>query len=216
MLIAIQVQSSAVLLFFISLLELLFLIPVVIYTKKKHLNFAQYLKESFIKKESRKNQIIFTTASISIAIVMIFVGSLIIFLQTTLINMSLGESALQEAISNLNEFTIIQPTAFDVIIYGIACFFTIAFNEECFFRGLLDRKMPFSRRVNVVLSSFFFSIYHLVTTFDLFSILYMFLYYFIWGLVLSLEYLACKEQLLFPIITHGLFNLLLFLLFYLT
>lgn len=212
MILSIQLQSSATFIFFISLLEFLFLIPVAIYTRKKKIGFMHYLKESLFKQEPAKNQFIFTIFSISIAIAMIFIGSWIIFLQSSLISLMLGESALQEAASNLNQFTIIQPTIFDIFIYAIACFFTIAFNEENFFRGFLDRKMPFSRRRNIVLSSFFFCIYHLLTTFDLYSILYMFLYYFIWGIVFSLVYLACKEQLLFPIITHGLFDLLLFLL----
>ncbi|HME54637.1 MAG TPA: CPBP family intramembrane glutamic endopeptidase [Candidatus Lokiarchaeia archaeon] len=184
----------------------------VIYTRKKKISFVQYLKESLIKQEPRKNQLIFMIISIILAFAMIFVGASIIFLQSRLISLFLGESALQEASSNLNQFIVVKPTILDIFIYGIACFVTIAPNEELFFRGFLVKKMPFSRSRNVLLSSIFFSVYHLLTTFDLYSILYMFLYYFIWGIVFSLIYLGCKEQLLFPIITHGLFDLLLFLL----
>jgi len=213
MLIAIQLQFSAVLLLCFSFLEFLFLIPVVLYTRKKKIKFGQYLKVSLKKNENGKNQAFFTIMSILVAFAMIFVGFAIILVQNMIISL-ISESALEEATSNLNEITVVQPTIFDIFIYGIACFFTIAFNEEQFFRGLLDRKLPFSRRKNVLLSSIFFAVYHVVTTFDVYSILYMFLYYFTWGIVLSLIYRVCKDQLLFPMITHGLFDLLLFLLTY--
>lgn len=212
MLLAIQVNGSALLFLLISLFEFLFVLPVVIYTRKKKLNFSEYLKSILYKSVPAKFFLLFIALSIAIAFMMIFIAPLIIFIQQQLIVLVFGISALQDAISNLNIFNIVSTSVFDVIIYAVTSFLTIALNEELFFRGFISTILQWSSKKKIFFSSILFGVYHLLTTFNIYSMLYMFFYYFLWGIVLALEFHACKNQLIFPVVTHGLFNFLLFLL----
>ncbi|MHA1748497.1 MAG: CPBP family glutamic-type intramembrane protease [Promethearchaeota archaeon] len=79
-----------------------------------------------------------------------------------------------------------------------------------FFRGLLHEIKIFSRLRKAVFSSTIFSLYHVLITFNFFTYFYYFFYYFVFGMILELELKICDDQLLFSIITHGLFNFIVF------
>ncbi|MHA1753741.1 MAG: lysostaphin resistance A-like protein [Candidatus Helarchaeota archaeon] len=153
---------------------------------------------------------IFILVSISIAISMIIIAPYIIYLSEILFLIVFGEELLQQAQENLNEFITIIQNPLDVFLIIIMCFFVIALSEELFFRGFLQDSIKSSKKWRTILSAIFFSLYHLITSFNLYSVIYMFGYYFIWGIILSLEFYFCRKQLIFPILTHGLFDLITF------
>jgi membrane protease YdiL (CAAX protease family) len=212
MMLAIVVNGSSITIFFLSLLEFLFIIPSVIKSRRNKAPFLAFLKGAIYKHGQGKKGVLLVIASVGIAIGMLVIGPLLISVQEILISAAFGEPALQQARENLNQFVIVQPGLVDVMLYSVTSFLIIALNEELFFREFLQRVIGRSRGTNAMLSAAIFTVYHLVTTMNLFSIVYLGTYYFVWGLVLSFEYYASNEQLLFPIMTHGLFNLLLLIL----
>jgi membrane protease YdiL (CAAX protease family) len=209
---AIKIESAVIIIFLFSLFEILFLVPIILYTKYNKLNTKKYFKEliypQYLKK---KNSLVYTLFSIDIALIMIFIAPyIILFLKNSFI-FFFGSEIFQQAQENLNEFTLIIQNPYEYILIFIMTFFVIGLNEEIFFRGFLLKSVELSKKYRILLSSIFFSVYHLITSFNVYSFLYMFLYYFIWGLILSIEFYACKKQLIFPVITHGLFDFLLYL-----
>ncbi|MHA1696866.1 MAG: CPBP family intramembrane glutamic endopeptidase [Candidatus Helarchaeota archaeon] len=207
---AIKIEDSVIMLFLFSLFEFLFFIPILIYTLIKKRNFSQYIKNLIYNNLKNKKTPIFILVSISIAISMIFIAPYIIYLSEILFLIVFGEELLQQSQENLNEFITMIQNPVDVFLIIIMCFFVIALSEELFFRGFLQDSIKSSKKWRIILSATFFSLYHLITSFNLFSIIYMFGYYFIWGIILSLEFYFCRKQLIFPILTHGLFDLITF------
>ncbi|MHA1268494.1 MAG: CPBP family intramembrane glutamic endopeptidase [Candidatus Helarchaeota archaeon] len=208
----IKIESTVIIIFLISLIEFVFLIPIYIYLKHKKLNSKKYFKDIFIIKLKSRQNIIYCLLSYNIAIAMIFIAPyIIIFLRNSLIYF-FGTSALQQAQENLNEITFVIQNPLEIIIIVIMSFLIIGLNEELFFRWFLLKVMKLPRNWKIITSSFFFSLYHLITSFNIYSFIYMFLYYFIWGLILSIEFYICKKQVIFPILTHGLFDFILYLL----
>ncbi|NMC05854.1 MAG: CPBP family intramembrane metalloprotease [Candidatus Lokiarchaeota archaeon] len=161
--------------------------------------------------QGKKNAFL-SLASVGISFGMLILGSMLIRLQEIVFSAVFGEAALQQARDNLNQFVIVQPSFMDVVIFGATSFLVIALNEELFFRAFLLRVAGPSRVGGSLISASLFAAYHLVTSMSVYSIVFMVPYYFSWGLVLSAEYLASGEQLVFPILTHGSFNLLLLML----
>ncbi len=212
MMFAIVVHGSSITILLISFLEFLFMIPYTIYLRKKRIPFLPFLKGMLYKPGRGKKGVLLTLGSVGISFGMLIIGSVLIRIQEIVIMTIFGEPAFQQAQGNLNQFVVDQPGIVDIILYGGISFFIIAFNEELFFRGFLHRVLGRSKRINTVLSAVLFAAYHLVTTMNAYSFVYMSPYYFVWGIVLSIEYYTSNEQLFFPIITHGLFNLLLFVL----
>jgi membrane protease YdiL (CAAX protease family) len=212
MMLAIVVHGSSITIFLLSLLEFLFMIPSVIKSRRKKEPFLPFLKGTIYKPRQGKKDVLYAIASVGIAIGMLVIGPLLISMQEILIKVAFGEPALQQARENLNQFVIVQPGIVDVILYSVTSFLIISLNEELFFREFLQGVIGRSRGTNALLSAAIFAGYHLVTTMNVFSLVYLGTYYFVWGLVLSMEYYASNEQLLFPIMTHGLFNLLLLIL----
>lgn len=209
---AIKIESAVIIIFLLSLLEILFLVPIILYVKYNKLNTRNYFKELLYPHNLKKrSSLIYTILSIDIALIMIFIAPyIILFLKNSFI-FFFGSELFQQAQENLNEFTLIIQSPFEYILIFIMTFFIIGLNEEIFFRGFLLKAIEFSKKYKILLSSIFFSVFHLVTSFNIYSFLYMFAYYFIWGLILSIEFYACKKQLIFPILTHGLFDFLLYL-----
>jgi membrane protease YdiL (CAAX protease family) len=212
MMLAIVVQGSSITIFFLSLLEFLFMIPSVIKSRRNKVPFTTFLKGAIYKPGQGKKDVLLAITSVCVALGMLVIGPLLINLQELVIKATFGELAIQQAQENLNQFVIVQPGLVEVMLYSVTSFLIIALNEELFFREFLQRVLGRSRGTNALLSAAVFTGYHLVTTMNVFSLIYLGTYYFVWGLVLSLEYYASDEQLLFPIMTHGLFNLLLLIL----
>lgn len=209
---AIKIESAVIIIFLLSLLEILFLVPIILYIKYNKLNTKKYFKELLYHHNlKKKSPLVYTFLSIDIALIMIFIAPyIILFLKNSFI-FFFGFEIFQQAQENLNEFTLIIQSPYEYILIFIMTFFIIGLNEELFFRGFLVKSIEFSKKYKIILSAIFFSVYHLITSFNVYSFLYMFLYYFIWGLILTLEFYVCKKQLIFPILTHGLFDFLLYL-----
>ncbi len=206
----IKVESSVLVIFLMSLFELLFLIPTLIYAKLRKKGLKKYLGKFFKINYKSKTNLVLGIFSISIALNMIIWAPLIItFLRNSFIFI-FGPELFQQAEQNLNEFIVIIQYPSDFILLFIMNFLVIALNEELFFRGFLIDALKTRKNMRILFSSIFFSIYHLITSFNIYSFIYMFLYYFIWGLILSLIVYVSKNKLIFPIITHGLFNFLLY------
>jgi len=207
----IKIESSTSTIFLFSLLEFIFLLIIFIYVKSKKLNFKKYIKTLLYTKLKKPITIIYILSSISIAIIMYFIAPFIIFLLHYSFIFFFGQELYEIAVSNQNEIIILIQTPFDIFLIFIMCFFIIAINEEYFFRGFLLKEIKLSKKWSSLLSAIIFSLYHLVTSFNIFTIILMFLYYFIWGLILNIQLFLCKNQLIFTILTHGLFNFLVYL-----
>ncbi|MBD3230822.1 MAG: CPBP family intramembrane metalloprotease, partial [Candidatus Lokiarchaeota archaeon] len=199
---AIQIHGSVIAIFLFSLLEILFMIPIFIYIKYYKLETKNYIKDLiFINGLKSRKTFIYIFLSIAIALGMIFIAPyIILFLKNSFI-FFFGSSAFEQAEENLNEFIFTIGNPIDILLVFIMSFFLIALFEELFFRSFLLNSMKLSKNWKMILSSVFFSVYHLITSFNIYSFIYMFFYYFIWGILLCIEFYACKKHLIFPIIT---------------
>lgn len=211
---ALQIQGSVLKIFLFSLLEILFIIPIIIYIKYYKLETKNYIKDLiFINGLKNRNTFIYIFLSIDIALGMIFIAPyIILFLKNSFI-FFFGSSAFEQAQENLNEFIFTIANPIDILLDVIMSFFIIALFEELFFRSFLLNAIKLSKKWKIILSSTFFSIYHLITSFNIYSFIYMFFYYFIWGILLCIEFYVCKKHLIFPIITHGLFDFISFFIY---
>ncbi|MHA1560901.1 MAG: lysostaphin resistance A-like protein [Promethearchaeota archaeon] len=95
-----------------------------------------------------------------------------------------------------------------IIIGVIVIFITVAFAEEFCFRGVLLKEFNHKNKVfGVILSSFLFMLFHVMPGIVPWSTFLTFwLYYFSFGVLLSLVTIFQKGDLIVSIIAHGTFN----------
>ena len=106
-----------------------------------------------------------------------------------------------------------------LIISGVIVQFgVVALSEEFCFRGVLLKELNHkSLPLGILLSSFFFMIYHIlpgvvpIQTTLVFSV-----YYFVFGLLLSFSALIQKQDLITAIVAHGTFNSILWVMQYIS
>ncbi len=207
---SIQVQANATLFFLFGTLEFLFIIPVWLHARKKGTTLKKHLSEMLWKGEMRSTQAFMLAASIAIAFLMLLLAPTIIQALDTVIIFFFQEEGLQQARDGANYVTVSDFSGpGDVILVVIVQFAFVAFNEELFFRGFLVDVIHLPPAARLLISSGCFALYHVVSSFNLFTIMHITVYYFTWGIVLVFQRWMGKGQLLFPIITHGLFNVLL-------
>ena len=95
-----------------------------------------------------------------------------------------------------------------IIVGVIVIFVTVAFAEEFCFRGVLLKEFNHKNKVfGVILSSFLFMLFHVMPGIVPWSTFMTFwLYYFSFGVLLSLITMFQKGDLIVSIVAHGTFN----------
>ena len=212
MLFGIQVSGSAITILLFSFLEFAFLLPIFLYCKDKQIAFHSYVKKQLYKPFSRRKTIENLIYAIIFCIAMLLFSSFIITGTAIAINIIFGEWATIVAVENANSINISEPGDLDIFLYATISFCIVAPCEELFFRSFLLHEPGLSLRSRVIVSTFSFYVYHVFASFNIFTFLLYLPYYTVWGFLLCIQqvYIA-KYRTLFPIITHGLFNFLLFL-----
>jgi len=103
-----------------------------------------------------------------------------------------------------------------IIVGVIVIFVTVAFAEEFCFRGVLLKEFNHKNKVfGVILSSFLFMLFHVMPGIVPWSTFMTFwLYYFTFGVMLSLITIFQKGDLIVAIFAHGAFNSLIWIIRY--
>ena len=103
-----------------------------------------------------------------------------------------------------------------IIVGVIVIFVTVAFAEEFCFRGVLLKEFNHKNQVfGVILSSILFMLFHVMPGIVPWSTFLTFwLYYFSFGVLLSLTTIFQKGDLIVSIVAHGTFNSIIWILMY--
>jgi membrane protease YdiL (CAAX protease family) len=196
-------------------LELLFvLIPAYISSKIEKKSFKTLLFEmGFQKNDEILVKII---AGLSIGVIFFFLGPFIlIFFQYIILENLLGAMFIAEGQEGVINTIPIQPNLIQIIILVILQIIIIGPCEEAFFRGFILKKLNFKVKIvySVIISSIFFSLYHvppflvpLSTTITYFG------YYFVFGILLAYIFIFFDYSLIPCSISHSCLNVLLLLL----
>ena len=213
---AISLGIDPNILILISFTEILFvLVPSLIAAKIEKTPFIVEVKElGFNVKNSKlKNIILKICAGMVIGIFFFFISDfLLTFYIRFIIQNLFGAQFIEEGIGNAISTSPVNPNfiqlslliAFQIIVIG-PC-------EEAFFRGFVIKKSKNKVKLiySIIFSSFLFTIYHVPPFLVPFTtIITFFGYYFTFGILLSLVFVAFKGSLLPSSIAHSSLNILL-------
>jgi membrane protease YdiL (CAAX protease family) len=210
MILAIQVASTSEFIFLLSLLELCYLVPSILVARRRSIPLREYVKTVVFRGMHVREICTRAILAISLAILLFFLVPYFITGLALFIKVALGATALQTAQQNLNSFTVVAPGPLDAMFFALTSV-VVGVCEEFFYRDFLFQVSKLSKRKNVLISAALFSIYHIITTFNVYSFLYLVAYYFVWGVILAIEKIKLRNALIFPIITHALFDFLTYL-----
>ena len=213
---AINLGQDPNILILISFAEILFiLVPSLIAAKIEKTTFTVEVKKlGFIVKNPKlKNIILKIFVGILTGIFFFFISDLLLtFYMRFIIQNLFGAQFIEVGISNAISTQPINPNfiqsslliAIQIIIIG-PC-------EEAFFRGFVINKSKNKIKLiySIILSSILFAIYHVPPFLvPLTTIITFFGYYFTFGILLSLVFVAFKGSLLPSSIAHSSLNVLL-------
>ena len=213
---AINLGKDPNILILISFAEILFiLVPSLIAAKIEKTTFTVEVKKLGFKIKNRKlkNIILKICEGIFIGFLFFFISQLLLtFYMRFIIQNLFGAQFVEEGIGNAISTQPINPNfiqsslliAIQIIIIG-PC-------EESFFRGFVINKSENKVKLiySIILSSFLFTIYHVPPFLvPLTTIITFFGYYFTFGILLSLVFVAFKGSLLPSSIAHSSLNILL-------
>ncbi|MBD3186989.1 CPBP family intramembrane metalloprotease [Candidatus Bathyarchaeota archaeon] len=210
MFLSIAVHGTSALIFLLSLLEFCFLVPILLYTRKRNISFKDYLRNLLRQSLNKRDYLLYPSIIVGICSVMFLVPT--VGFNTGLIHIFWGNPFLKAqaiAIDNANEFSVIEPTPIDIPMFFMISLI-LAFNEEIFFRGFLLKVDYGSLGKRINISSISFALYHVIPSFNIFTCVYFFPYYFTWGIILCLMQQMGHGYLVLPISLHFLFNFILF------
>lgn len=210
MLLGIRVVGGGLVVLLFSLLEFLFLIPLYVHARKRHVRFSFHVRSYFLRFATWRGKTLSVVASALVPLAMLVIGRYLLGAGAWLVGL-FGDGVLAGAVGSLNEIVVSSREPVDVVLYLVACFLVIAPCEELFFRGFMLDVLPWRPPVSILVAAVAFSTYHVVTTLNLFSFLLVTPYYLAWGLVLSALYRGTGGNLLFPVVAHGAYNFILFL-----
>lgn len=212
-----ELASSTLNYFLISLFELIFITIALLYFKIKKKN----LKEEFInivspKKLQKKSILIDILLGLIIGIAFYYIGKLLINLTVYLVVLTLGTEFYLTGAGGQIDVTppILNPI--DLIITILISFIIVGFCEEFFFRGFLNREIGKTSKIRgIILSGVFFSLYHVFPGLvPIQTTVTFFLYYLLMALLFTGLINYRKGNLLSSIIAHGTFNSIIFILNY--
>lgn len=210
MFLSIEVRGTSILIFLLSLLEFCFLVPLLLYTRKRNISFRDYLRNLLRQSLNKRDFLLYPPIVVGICGVMFLVPT--VGFNTGLIHIFWGnpiQKAQEIAIDNTNEFSVIEPTPIDIPMFFMISLI-LAFNEEIFFRGFLLKVDHGSLGKRIQISSIFFALYHVIPSLNILTFVYFFPYYFTWGILLCLMQQIGHGYLVLPISLHFLFNFILF------
>ena len=208
----IDLAPSSTFFFLTSLGELLFIfIPLLVfYFQKKNVK-EEFWTRIIPTPQSTGWRLMDILGGILFGIGFLYLGSFIYYWNRQLIIAIKGEEYFAEAAEG--GVNTVPPTLaqWELILAIIVMFVIVALSEEYCFRGVLMREIKIGDRYpsapGILLSSFLFGIYHVfpgivpIQTFFSF-----FLYYFSFGMMLSLIVRIRRGDLIMAIIAHGTFN----------
>jgi len=210
MILAIHIASTAGFIFLVSLFEICYLFPSIFVARHRKIDLRDYIKDVLFRGLHLKKILSFALIAALLAILLYFILPFFIFGLAGMIQTVFGANALKVAQQNLNSFTVVAPGPLDILYFGMTSV-TVGVCEEFFYRDFLFQVLKWSKKKTVLVSAALFSIYHLITTFNVYSILYLVAYYFVWGIILAAEKITLRGALFFPIITHALFDFMVFM-----
>ena len=150
---------------------------------------------------------------------MFFFGNyIILFFRDIIIRNIFGSEFVEAGEAGVISTSPILPNNIQLMILIILQIIIVGPCEESFFRGFLIQKLKTKLKLaySIIISSFFFALYHLppflvpVTT-----IITFFGYYFTFGLILSLIFIYFDFSLIPCSTAHSLFNILILIIWFL-
>ena len=213
---AINLGNDPNILILISFAEILFIIvPSLIVAKIEKTPFIVEVKElGFNVKNSKlKNILLKICAGILIGFLFFFISQVLLtFYMRFIIQNLFGAQFIEEGIGNAISTSPMNPNFIQLSLLIAIQIVIIGPCEEAFFRGFVINKSKYKLKLiySIILSSFLFAIYHVPPFLvPLTTIITFFGYYFTFGILLSLVFVAFKGSLLPNSIAHSSFNILL-------
>ena len=213
---AINLGKDPNILILISFAEILFiLVPSLIAAKIEKIPFMVEVKElGFNAKNPKlKNIIVKIFAGTLIGIFFFFISDLLLtFYMRFIIQNLFGAQLIEDGIGNAISTQPLNPNFIQLSLLIAIQIIIIGPCEEAFFRGFIINKSKNKVKLiySIILSSFLFSIYHVPPFLvPLTTIITFFGYYFTFGILLSLVFVAFKGSLLPSSIAHSSLNVLL-------
>jgi len=207
-----DVASSAGAFFLFSAAELIFIaIPMIVFKiQKKDLKYEfrhRIIPDEMLHRNGwlRMADIIF---GILFGVFFYFFGGLLSITIRKVIILIMGEEFYNTASEGSVNTTPPPPPPDPLIIWTLVIFISVAFAEEFCFRGVLLKEFNHKNKVfGVILSSFLFMLFHVMPGIVPWSTFMTFwLYYFTFGVLLSLITIFQKGDLIVAIFAHGTFN----------
>ena len=213
---AINLGNDPNILILISFAEILFiLVPSLIAAKIEKTTFIVEVKElGFnVKNPKLKNIILKICAGILIGIFFFFISDLLLSFYIRFIIQNLfGAQIIEDGIGNAISTQPMDPNFIQLSFLIAIQIIIIGPCEEAFFRGFVINKSKYKVKLifSIIFSSFLFAIYHVPPFLvPLSTIITFFGYYFTFGILLSLVFVAFKGSLLPSSIAHSSLNILL-------
>ncbi len=228
MLMGLDVATSAVTFFIFSAAELIFIaIPMIVFKlQKKDLKYE--FRHRIIPNEMLHRNFWFRVVDIImgifIGVFFYYFGGVLAFTIKKVVIETKGEEFYDTASEGSVNTTPPPPPSdtdplliWTLIIVGvIVIFVTVAFAEEFCFRGVLLKEFNHKNKVfGVILSSTLFMLFHVFPRIVPWSTFVTFwLYYFVFGVLLSLVTIFQKGDLIVSIVAHGTFNSIIWIFMY--
>ncbi len=213
---AINLGKDPNILILISFAEILFvLVPSLIAAKiEKNPFIVEVKKLGFnVKNPKLKNIILKICTGILIGIFFFFISDLLLTFYIRFIIQNLfGAQIIEDGIGNAITTQPVNPSFIQLALLIAIQIIIIGPCEEAFFRGFIINKSKHKVKLiySILLSSFLFTIYHVPPFLvPLTTIITFFGYYFTFGILLSLVFVAFKGSLLPSSIAHSSLNILL-------
>ena len=221
-----DVATSAGVFFLFSAAELIFIIiPMIVFKiQKKDLKYE--FRHRIIPNEMQNRNFWFRLADIIMGIFIgiffyYFGGLLAVTIKNVIIKI-MGEEFYNIASEGSVNTTPPPPPPDPLIIWTliiigvIVIFVTVAFAEEFCFRGVLLKEFNHKNKVfGVILSSALFMLFHVFPVIVPWATFLTFwLYYFAFGVLLSLITIFQKGDLIVSIVAHGTFNSIIWIVMY--
>ncbi|MFW9998888.1 MAG: lysostaphin resistance A-like protein [Candidatus Hodarchaeota archaeon] len=210
----IQLGENPWILIGLTIFELLFVIvPALVSSKLEKISFKDAINQmGFQKNEDILIKII---SGLSFGILFFFFGNyIIIFFRDFIVRNLFGSEFIELGQEGVIDTTPILPNLGQLIILVILQIIIIGPCEEAFFRGYLIQKIKTKLKISysIIISSIFFTIYHLPPLLvPITTIITFFGYYFIFGILLSLIYVYYNYSIIPCSIAHSCFNILILL-----
>ena len=213
---AINLGKDPNILILISFAEILFvLVPSLIAAKIKNTTLIVEVKElGFNVKNSKlKNILLKICAGILIGFFFFFISDILLTFYVRFIIQNLfGAQIIEEGIGNAISTSPVSPNFIQLSLLIAIQIIIIGPCEEAFFRGFIINKSKNKVKLiySIILSSFLFTLYHVPPFLvPLTTIITFFGYYFTFGILLALVFVAFKGSLLPSSIAHSSLNILL-------